>query len=204
MRAPAIPITGDDDADRLLEREPLALVIGMLLDQQVPMEWAFRGPATLRERLGGRLDATEIAAMDVDDFVAVCAAKPAIHRFPGSMGKRIHELCTVVVERYDGDAARIWKGVRSADVLYARLRELPGYGEEKSKIFLAILAKRMGKRPAGWEEAAAPFSDHEPRSVADVDSPESLLRVREWKQMMKAAKKSKADAPPSTGRRRKA
>lgn len=193
MKPPAIPITGDADADRLLEQDPLALLIGMLLDQQVPMEWAFKGPATLRERLGGTLDAREIAAMDVDDFVAVCATKPAIHRFPASMGKRIHELCAFLVEHYDGDAAKVWKGVRSGDALYARLRELPGYGEEKSKIFMAILAKRLGKAPAGWEAAAAPFSDDQPRSVADVDSEESLLRVREWKQMMKAAKKSKQD-----------
>jgi len=188
-----IPITGDDDTDRLLQDEPLALVIGMLLDQQVPMEWAFRGPATLRERLGGRLDAAEIAAMDVDEFVGVCAAKPAIHRFPSSMGARIHELCTFVVDRYDGDAGRIWKGVRSGPALYERIRELPGYGEEKSRILLAILAKRLGKRPAGWEEAAAPFSDDQPRSVADVGSAEQLLQVREWKQMMKAARKAKSD-----------
>jgi uncharacterized HhH-GPD family protein len=193
MPAPAIPITGDADADLLLQREPLALVIGMLLDQQVPMEWAFRGPATLRERLGGRLDAAEIASMDVEEFVSVCAAKPAIHRFPASMGRRVHELCTVVAEEYGNDAGRIWKGVRSAQVLFDRLRALPGYGEEKSKIFVAILAKRLGRRPAGWEEVAAPFSDAEPRSVADVDSAASLQRVREWKQMMKAAKKSKAD-----------
>lgn len=193
MRRPAIPITGDPDADLLLEREPLALLIGMLLDQQVSMEWAFRGPATLRDRLGGRLDAAEIAAMDVDEFVAVCSAKPAIHRFPASMGRRIHELCTFLVERYDGDAGRVWKGVRSAETLYGRLRELPGYGEEKAKIFMAILAKRFDRRPAGWEQVAAPFSDGEPRSVADVDSPESLQRVREWKQMMKAARKTKAD-----------
>jgi len=190
----AIPITGDDIADRLLQTDPLALLIGMLLDQQVPMEWAFRGPATLRDRLGGELDATRIAAMDVDDFVAICSEKPAIHRFPSSMGTRVHELCSFVVEHYDGDAGRIWKGVRSAEVLFGRLRELPGYGEEKSKIFLAILAKRLGKRPAGWEELAAPFSDDQPRSVADVSSPETLLQVREWKQAMKAAKKSKADA----------
>jgi len=189
----AIPITGDDIADRLLQTDPLALLIGMLLDQQVPMEWAFRGPATLRDRLGGELGATRIAAMDVDDFVAICSEKPAIHRFPSSMGTRVHELCSFVVEHYDGDAGRIWKGVRSAEVLFGRLRELPGYGEEKSKIFLAILAKRLGKRPAGWEELAAPFSDDQPRSVADVSSPETLLQVREWKQAMKAAKKSKAD-----------
>ncbi|MFZ4517357.1 MAG: HhH-GPD-type base excision DNA repair protein [Microthrixaceae bacterium] len=193
MASPAIPITGDDAVDRLLQQEPLALLIGMLLDQQVPMEWAFRGPATLKERLGGSLDAASIAAMDEDEFVAVCAAKPAIHRFPASMGRRIHELCAYLVEHYDGDAARVWKGVRSGDALYARLRELPGYGEEKSKIFMAILAKRLGKRPAGWEEAAAPFSDDQPRSVADVSSPETLLQVREWKQMMKAAKKAKSD-----------
>lgn len=193
MAAPSIPITGDAQADRLLQTDPLALLIGMLLDQQVPMEWAFRGPATLRDRLGGHLDAAEIAAMDTEAFVAVCAAKPAIHRFPASMGRRIHELCGFLVEHYDGDAARVWKGVRSADTLYARLRELPGYGDEKSKIFIAILAKRLGRRPAGWESVAAPFSDAEPRSVADVDSAESLLRVREWKQMMKAAKKAKSD-----------
>jgi uncharacterized HhH-GPD family protein len=193
VAAPSIPITGDAQADRLLQTDPLALLIGMLLDQQVPMEWAFRGPATLRDRLGGHLDAAEIAAMDTEAFVAVCAAKPAIHRFPASMGRRIHELCGFLVEHYDGDAARVWKGVRSADTLYARLRELPGYGDEKSKIFIAILAKRLGRRPAGWESVAAPFSDAEPRSVADVDSAESLLRVREWKQMMKAAKKAKSD-----------
>ncbi len=192
-----IPITGDDDSDRLLQDEPLALVIGMLLDQQVPMEWAFRGPATLRERLGGELDAGAIAAMDVEDFVAVCAQKPAVHRFPSSMGTRIHELCSFVVDRYDGDAGRIWRGVRSGGTLFARIRELPGYGDEKSRILVAILAKRLGKRPAGWEEAAAPFSDDEPRSVADVGSPEALLRVREWKQMMKAAKRSKTDQSAS-------
>jgi uncharacterized HhH-GPD family protein len=131
--------------------------------------------------------------MDLDEFVAVCATKPAIHRFPSSMGKRVHELCSYLVEHYDGDAAKVWKGVRSGETLYRRLRDLPGYGEEKSKIFMAILAKRLGKKPAGWEEVAAPFSDAEPRSVADVDSPESLRRVREWKQMMKAAKKAKTD-----------
>jgi uncharacterized HhH-GPD family protein len=109
------------------------------------------------------------------------------------MGARIHELCGFVVEHHGGDAGRIWKGVRSGPALYERIRALPGYGEEKSRILLAILAKRLGKRPAGWEEAAAPFSDDEPRSVADVGSPEQLLRVREWKRMMKAARKAKSD-----------
>jgi uncharacterized HhH-GPD family protein len=193
-----IPITGDDASDRLLQDEPLALVIGMLLDQQVPMEWAFKGPSTLRERLGGQLDAASIAAMDVEEFVAICSEKPAVHRFPSSMGSRVHDLCAFILDRYDGDAGRIWKGVRSAPVLLERIRELPGYGEEKSKILLAILAKRLGKRPNGWEEAAAPFSDDEPRSVADVGSREQLLEVREWKQMMKSARKSKADQAPGS------
>jgi uncharacterized HhH-GPD family protein len=193
MPTPTIPITGDAEADQLLVREPLALVLGMLLDQQVPMEWAFKGPATLKERLGGTLDARAIAAMDPEEFVAICAARPAIHRFPGSMGKRAWELCRFVTDHYDGDAEKIWKGVRSGETLYARVRELPGYGDEKAKIFVAILAKRMGKRPAGWEEAAAPFSDEQPRSVADVADAESLQRVREWKKAMKAAKKAKSD-----------
>lgn len=195
MAAPAIPITGDPDADLLLTEDPLALVLGMLLDQQVPMEWAFKGPATLRERLGGELDAAAIAAMPVEDFVEICSAKPAIHRFPGSMGKRIHALCVELVEHYSGDAEAIWRDVGSAAELRTRLRALPGYGEEKTKIFIAILAKRFGIRPEGWEEVATPFSDEHPRSVADVDSEESLLRVREWKKMMKAQRRSKQDSP---------
>jgi uncharacterized HhH-GPD family protein len=186
-------ITGDPDADKLLMDDPLALLIGMLLDQQVPMEWAFKGPATLKERLGGRLDAAEIAAMSPDEVVAVFVAKPALHRYPANMAKRTHELCTFLVEHYGGDAGAVWRGVRTGDELYRRVRELPGYGEDKTKIFVAILAKRLGKRPAGWEEVAAPFSDATPRSVADIDSPESLGRVREFKKMMKAQGKSKAD-----------
>lgn len=194
MADAAIPITGDEAADRLLEEEPLALLVGMLLDQQVPMEWAFRGPATLAERLGG-LDAAAIAAMDPEDFVAVCAEKPAIHRFPASMGRRIHQLCVELVADYGGDAGAVWADVADAAELRRRLRALPGYGAEKTKIFIAILAKRFGIQPSGWEEVAAPFSDREPRSVADVDSAESLARVRDWKKMMKAAKLAKDDAP---------
>jgi uncharacterized HhH-GPD family protein len=195
MPSPAIPITGDQAADLLLEEDPLALLIGMLLDQQVPMEWAFKGPHTLRERLGGELNAERIAAMDTEDFVAVCAEKPAIHRFPASMGRRIHELCERLVEDYDGDAARVWTEADDAADLRRRLRQLPGYGEEKTKIFVAILAKRLDVRPEGWEEVAAPFSDDQPRSVADVSSAETLTQVRQWKKAMKAAKKTKQDAP---------
>ena len=193
MAKASIPITGDPAADNLLVTKPLALLLGMLLDQQVPMEWAFKGPYTLRERLGGQLDAAAIAAMDMEEFVTICCDKPAIHRFPGAMGKRAWEACNHVVEHYNGDAANIWKGVRSGDELYRRLRLVPGYGDEKAKIFMAILAKRFGKKPAGWEEAAAPFSDAQPRSVADVADAESLAAVRTWKKAMKAAKKAKTD-----------
>jgi len=190
--ASTVPITGDPDADALLAEDPLALLVGMLLDQQVPMEWAFRGPATIKGRLG-HLDADRIAAMDTEAFVDLCAQKPAIHRFPASMGRRVHELCVVVASEWDGDAASIWTSAGDAGELRDRLRALPGYGEEKTKIFMALLAKRFGVRPRGWEELAAPFSDDEPRSVADVDSPENLDRVRQWKKMMKAKKKAKSD-----------
>jgi uncharacterized HhH-GPD family protein len=191
MERASIPVTGNPDADRLLAEDPLALLIGMLLDQQVPMEWAFKGPHTLRERLGG-LDCGAIAAMSPDEVEAVFRAKPALHRFPGSMGKRTHALCRELVEHYGGDAAAVWKDVKTGDELYQRLRALPGFGEEKAKIFLALLAKRLGVRPEGWEAAAKPFSDSTPRSVADIDSPEALASVREWKRMQKAKGKSKA------------
>lgn len=192
--APRLPITGDDEADRLLDRDPLALLIGMLLDQQVPMEWAFAGPATLHRRLG-HLDAHRIAALEPEVFVAVCSTKPAIHRYPGSMGARIHALCTAVADEYGGHAERIWNDAADGADLLRRLRRLPGYGEEKSRILVAILAKRFGIRPSGWREAAGPFGDDEPRSVADVADAESLAQVRAWKKMMKSARKTKQDSP---------
>jgi len=190
--APLIPVTGDPEADRLLAENPLALLIGMLLDQQVPMEWAFRGPFTLRQRLEG-LDATAIAAMSPDALEAVFRAKPALHRFPGSMAKRTHALCQHLVDEYGGDAGAVWRGVTSGDELYARLVALPGFGPEKAKIFQALLAKRLEVRPDGWERAAAPFSDDTPRSVADIDSPETLARVRDWKRTQKRHGRGKAD-----------
>lgn len=197
MARPTLPVTGIAEADQLLVTDPLALLVGMLLDQQVPMEWAFTSPYTLRERLGGTLDATAIAAMGPDALVDVFCEKPALHRYPAVMARRTHELCQHLVDHYGGDAAKVWKGVRSGDALYARLRDLPGYGDEKARIFLALLAKRLGRAPAGWEAAAAPFSDDVPRSVADISSPEALQRVREFKKAQKAAKRSKADAPAS-------
>jgi uncharacterized HhH-GPD family protein len=192
MPAPTLPVTGDPEADRLLVEDPLALLLGMLLDQQVPMEWAFTGPKTLQARLG-HLDASKIAAMDREAFVDVCREKPAIHRFPKSMGEWIHAVCAHLVEHHDGDAAQLWTGVADADELRKRLREVPGYGEEKTKIFIAILAKRFGVRPEGWEAVAAPFSDDVPRSVADIDSTEALHEVRQWKKAQKAKGKSKQD-----------
>jgi uncharacterized HhH-GPD family protein len=186
------PITGDPESDELLVTDPLALLLGMLLDQQVPMEWAFRGPATLRRRLGG-LDCASIAAMEPDALEAVFKEKPALHRYPGSMAKRAHALCTHIVEHYDGNAAQIWNGTRDPAVLFERLCALPGFGQEKAKIFLALLGKRLRVAPQGWEEYAKPFSDSEPRSVADIDSAESLKRVRAWKQAQKAKGKSKQD-----------
>lgn len=195
MPKASIPITGDPEADALLVADPLALLIGMLLDQQVPMEWAFRGPYNLKARLGGHLDASEIAAMGPDAVVEIFCAKPALHRYPAVMARRTHELCQFLVDHYKGDASKVWFRVTSGDELYRRLRELPGYGEEKAKIFMAILAKRLGKKPEGWELAAAPFSDEVPRSVADVASAATLAKVREFKKAQKAAKRSKADAP---------
>ncbi len=188
-----LAVTGDPKADELLNTDPLALLIGMLLDQQVPMEWAFKGPALLKQRLGGRLDADEIAAMDSEELVAVFVQKPALHRFPASMARRAHELCVTISKDYDGDAEKVWADATTGDELLARLRALPGYGEEKSKIFVAILAKRMNVKPKGWEQVAGPFADPTPRSVADIDSPASLAKVREWKKMMKAKGKTKQD-----------
>jgi len=192
MAESPIPVTGDPDADRLLAENPMALLIGMLLDQQVPMEWAFRGPATLRDRLGA-LDAQTIAELGPDRLDAVFRAKPALHRYPGSMAKRTSALAQVIVDEYGGDAAAIWRDATSGTDLFERVRALPGFGDEKTKIFVALLAKRLGVRPAGWEAATAPFSDTNPRSVADIDSAETLARVRDWKRTQKARGKGKAD-----------
>ncbi|MEX0663681.1 MAG: HhH-GPD-type base excision DNA repair protein [Acidimicrobiia bacterium] len=192
MPEPTVPVTGDPAADSLLVENPFALLLGMLLDQQVPMEWAFRGPYTLNERLGG-LDPAAIAAMALEAVEGAFKAKPAVHRFPGSMAKRAHALAQVIVDEYGGDTAKIWLGAKSGADLYARLHALPGFGEEKSKIFIALLAKRLGWQPPGWEDAARPYSDATPRSVADIDSPDTLARVRDWKRSQKAKGKTKAD-----------
>ncbi len=187
-------ITGDPAADQLLNTDGTALLIGMLLDQQVPMEWAFTGPATLQTRLG-HLDAARIAAMDQEAFVTVCCDKPAIHRFPASMGRRVHEMCAVLTRDFGGRGEGVWDGVTNGDDLYARLRTLPGYGDEKARIFVALLGKRMSVRPKGWKVAAGKFGDATPRSVADIHDTASLGKVREWKKAAKAAKRDKQDRP---------
>ncbi|MBW3580762.1 MAG: Fe-S cluster assembly protein HesB [Actinobacteria bacterium] len=186
-------ITGDAEADGLLAREPLALVLGMMLDQQVPMEWAFASPARLAQRLGGRLDAAEIAAMDPAELEAAFKERPALHRFPASMAKRAQELCRALVDHYEGRAERVWADVATGAELLARVRSLPGFGDEKARIFVALLAKRQGVRPPGWEEASAPFSDDLRRSVADADSTAALEEVRAFKKARKAVGKGKAD-----------
>ena len=193
MTSGTLAVTGDDAADALVNTDPLALLIAMLLDQQIPMEWAFKSPYRLAERLGGELDASAIAAMDPSDMEAAFATKPALHRFPAAMARRAHELCRHITERYEGDAEALWATAGDAGELYDRLRALPGYGDEKSKIFLAILAKRFAVRPGGWEQHAGPFADATPRSVADIDGPEALARVRAWKKEQKAAGRSKQD-----------
>jgi uncharacterized HhH-GPD family protein len=182
----------DPEADRLLGRSPLAALTGMLLDQQVPMEWAFKGPATIAGRLGADdLDAHEIAAQDPEAFAALLSQKPAVHRYPGSMAQRIQQLCQYLVEHYDGDTEALWRGVGSGQELLKRLQDLPGFGKQKAQIFLALLGKQLGVRPEGWREAAGAYGEPESfRSVADITGPESLAKVRAHKQEMKAAAKA--------------
>jgi uncharacterized HhH-GPD family protein len=194
VRMPELRLTQDAEADALLSRSPLALLIGMLLDQQVPMERAFAGPLTLARRLGTPdLDAHEIAARDPEDFAALLSEKPAVHRYPGSMAKRIQQLCRHLVEHYGGDAELIWKDVPDGGTLLKRIKGLPGFGEQKAQIFLALLGKRLGVAPEGWREAAGPYGEEgSHRSVADVTGPDSLARVREFKRAVKAAATSRS------------
>lgn len=182
----------DPEADELLGRSPLAALVGMLLDQQVPMEWAFKGPRTIADRLGlDDLDAHEIAAQDPDAFATLLSDKPAVHRYPGSMAKRIQQLCQYLVEHYDGNAELVWKGVDDGRELLRRLEDLPGFGKQKAQIFLALLGKQLGVKPKGWRQAAGAYGETGSfRSVADITGPESLVKVRAHKQEMKAAAKA--------------
>ncbi|MCU1354771.1 MAG: hypothetical protein JWM89_189 [Acidimicrobiales bacterium] len=187
------PITFDEDANELLTHDPLALLFGMLLDQQVPMTWAFRSPMTIKERLGDRWSPAGIAAMDPEEVVAVFCDKPAVHRYPAAMARRAHGIAAHIVEHYDGDTAAMWTTAKSGAELYKRVSVLPGFAQEKSQIFVALLAKRFDVKPRGWKAAAGAFSDTQPRSAADVSSPAKLDEVRKWKKAQKAAKKSKSE-----------
>ena len=185
-------IAQDEHADQVLSENPFALLAGMMLDQQFPMERAFAGPAKVLERFGS-LDPAEIAAADSDEFAALCSTPPAVHRFPGSMAARLQALAAHVVEEYGGDTARLWDEASSGKELMKRLGALPGFGKQKSQIFVALLGKQLGVRPPGWEEAAGAYAEAGSyRSVADVVDGQSLERVRSFKKEQKASKAAQA------------
>jgi uncharacterized HhH-GPD family protein len=188
-------LSGDPEADELLTTDAFALLIGMVLDQQIPLEWAFGGPYRLKQRLGGHLDATEVAAMDPETLGKAFAERPALHRFPGSNAKRVHALAEIIVTEYDGQAERVWSTAETGAELYRRVKALPGFGEMKAKIFVALLGKQLGVRPPGWEDAAGPFGQSGTlMSVADITGPETLAEVRDYKRAKKAAAKAATEA----------
>lgn len=188
---PTLHLAQDRRADALLAEDPLALLIGMVLDQQVPLERAFSAPADLKDRLGGSLDAAAIARMDPDALAEAFRERPALHRFPGSMATRVQEVCRVIADEYGGRADAVWTGVEDGKELFLRVRALPGFGDQKAKIFVALLGKQFQVRPEGWEAVSVPFSEKGSfRSVADIDSPESLATVRQAKREAKAAAKT--------------
>jgi uncharacterized HhH-GPD family protein len=179
------------EADALLSRDPFALLVGMLLDQQIPMEKAFAGPVLISERMMGAFDPPTVATYDPDGFVEVIAGPPAVHRFPSAMAARIQTLAKHLDEEYGGNAAAVWADVKSGDDLLARLSALPGFGAQKAKIFVALLGKQLKVRPRGWREASEPYGeDGAFRSVADVTDPGSLAKVRQYKQQQKALAKT--------------
>ena len=185
----ALNITGDPEADALLDQSPFALLTGMLLDQQVPMETAFAGPAKLRDRLGS-LDPATVSGTDPQRLAEVMKQTPAVHRFPGSMAARVQALAAAIVSDWGGDTAAIWtQGDPDGAEVLRRLKALPGFGEQKAKIFLALLGKQKGLSAAGWQDAAGDYGTPGYRSVADIVDAESLTRVREHKRAMKAAAK---------------
>jgi uncharacterized HhH-GPD family protein len=183
----SLPI--DADANELLSRSPLALLIGMLLDQQVTLEKAFTSPRDLVRRLGHEPTAQELATYDPQALVAVFSERPALHRYPRAMASRVQQLCGLIVDRYQGDAANVWARVSTGEELLARMNELPGFGANKARIFVALLGKQYGVRPEGWREASAPFGEEGSHcSVADITDADSLAAVRAYKQSLKPAK----------------
>lgn len=189
----SVRLAQQPEADELLGRSPLAAMVGMLLDQQVPMEWAFTGPYTIARRMGmDDLDARAIAAFDGEAFAALLSQKPAVHRYPGAMARRVQQLCAYLVAEYGGDAAAVWRDAGTGTELLKRLQAMPGYGKQKSQIFVALLGKQYGVTPAGWREAAGAYGEEgSRRSVADITGPESLAEVRAYKQEAKKAAKPK-------------
>jgi uncharacterized HhH-GPD family protein len=190
----ALNITGDPRADAVLDENPFALLAGMMLDQQYPMEHAFRGPAKVLDRFG-TLEPSRIAAADPEEFAALCATPPAVHRFPGSMAARLQALAALVEEKYDGHTERLWTEARTGKELLARVMELPGFGRQKAQIFVALLAKQLGVRPEGWENAVGAYAEEGYRSVADVVDQASLQKVRDFKKQKKAAAKAGDSRP---------
>jgi uncharacterized HhH-GPD family protein len=181
----------DPQADALLRRSPLALLVGMILDQQVPLEKAFSSPYDLVQRLGHEPTATELAGYDTDALVELFAQRPALHRFPKAMAVRVQEACQVVVERYDGDVERLWTGAANGKELLKRISELPGFGKQKAQIMVALLGKQFGVQPTGWRAAAGEYGvAGSYKSVADIVDAASLAKVRSYKQQMKAAAKA--------------
>jgi uncharacterized HhH-GPD family protein len=179
-------IAGEIEADKILDESPFALLTGMLLDQQYPMEHAFRGPSKIMSRFGS-MDPAVIAAADPEEWASMCCTPPAIHRYGGSMAARIQALAVMVVDEYGGDTSRIWTEATTGDELVARIQALPGFGNQKARIFTALLAKQVGVQPPGWQEAVGDYALEGYRSVADVVSPESLQKVRDFKKAKKAA-----------------
>lgn len=187
----SLHLVGETEADRLLTDDPFALLVGMLLDQQIPMEVAFAGPRKLHERMG-EVSPQRIAATDPEAFVAVCAEPPAVHRFPRSMGQRVHDLAAAIVAEWEGDTASIWsRGEPDGAEVLKRLRSLPGFGDQKARIFLALLGKQCGLQAPGWREATGDYGREGARmSIADVVDEESMAQVRAWKKERKAAAKA--------------
>ena len=199
MAKTAIHLTGDKEADALLSKDPLALLIGMVLDQQIPMERAFWAPAELSRRMGAPLSATEIAAADPEKFAELFKATPALHRFPGAMAERVQAVCAIVADEYGGKADALWGKLPDGNTLIERLSALPGFGAQKARIFGALLGKQLGIQPEGWRAATSPFGEAGSFiSVADITGPESLAKVRAHKQEMKAAAKSAAVSKSAT------
>jgi uncharacterized HhH-GPD family protein len=197
MSAPKLRITQNPEADELNATDPLALLIGMVLDQQVPLEWAFLGPYTLTERLGTALDVGKLAAMEEDALVAVFCDRPALHRYPAAMARRVHELCNLIVSDYDSNPASIWTTAADGKDLYKRVKALPGFGEMKARIFVALLAKQFGVKPDGWETVAGDYGQAGSYlSVADIVDEASLGKVRAYKAQKKAAAKAAASPKP--------